>query len=151
MLPDYMYGAAAYNLWESVHEGMQAYYEGNTQVLLPQESPKHSASDAPSGEESNSRDRSYTAPRRRKRGEVIRQGKIDLLDRMNLGLMKAFRIAPEEVAGKYQRQRDEAYGELREREASRKKVLEWIGNASILEFLDRVISYIPTVSSNTLV
>jgi hypothetical protein len=67
--------------------------------------------------------------------------------------MKAFRIAPEEVAGKYQRQRDEAYGELREREASRKKVLEWIGNASILEFLDRVISYIniPTVSSNTLV
>ena len=39
MLLDYVYGAAAYNLWKSdpdnVHEGMRAYYEGHIQVLLP--------------------------------------------------------------------------------------------------------------------
>jgi hypothetical protein len=66
MLLDYVYGAATFNLWKSVpdgvHEGIQACYEGNIQVL-PQESSKCSASDVPGSEKSDSYDRGYTAPR----------------------------------------------------------------------------------------
>jgi hypothetical protein len=123
-----MYGAAAYNLWKSdpdnVHEGMEAYYEGSIQVLLPQELS------ASSSEESDPRGRSYTGSRRKKRGENIRQKKFDMLDEMSFGLMHAFRVTPEEVAAKYQKQREEE--ELKERDASRKKVLEWMGTYQVL-------------------
>ena len=58
ILLDYIYGAAAYNLWkskpDSVHEGIQACYEGNIQVL-PQESSKRSASDVPGSKKGDSR------------------------------------------------------------------------------------------------
>lgn len=50
-----------------------------------------------------------------------------MLDEMNFGSMYAYRIAPEEVAAKHQKQREE---ELRERESFREKVLEWMGNVS---------------------
>jgi hypothetical protein len=103
---------------------MEAYYEGSIQVLLPQELS------ASSSEESDPRGRSYTGPRRKKRGENIRQEKFDMLDEMNFGLMHAFRVTPEEVAAKYQKQREEE--ELKERDASRKKVLEWMGTYQVL-------------------
>ena len=53
---------------------------------------------------------------------------MDMLDEMNFGLMYALGITLEDVAAKYQKQWEEE--ELREREASRKKVLEWMGNVS---------------------
>ena len=62
------------------------------------------------------------------RGGIILQGKFDMLDEMYFGLLHAYRITPEEVAAKHQKQREEE--ESREREASRKKVLEWMGNVS---------------------
>jgi len=51
-----------------------------------------------------------------------------MLDEMNFGLTHAYRITPEEVAAKYQKQREEE--ESRERDVSRKKVLEWMGKVS---------------------
>jgi hypothetical protein len=115
---DYVFGAAAYKLWKSspdeTHAKMRAYHEAHYQVLPHQELTWHPIPDSPGSEPE---------------GMHEWRRELDILDQMNLALM-FLKTSPKELAMELRKRQEEE--ELREREASRVKVLDWIGDKSHL-------------------
>jgi hypothetical protein len=116
---DYVFGAAAYKLWRSnpdeSHEKMRAYHEAHYQVIPHQESTRHPIPDSPSSEQE---------------GTDEWRRELHMLDQMNLALT-LLKTSPKKLAMEVRKRQEEE--ELREREASRAKVSEWIGNVNVLD------------------
>ncbi|KAI0255682.1 hypothetical protein BJV78DRAFT_1172482 [Lactifluus subvellereus] len=119
---DYVYGAAAYQLWKSnqqVHEKLQTYFTDNYQLTLRRWSP--------GSEPDDDCDADYVP------GPITPPGIgedsdgmwLDPMDEMNLALMIHSGVSLKDWAANSQQQQEEE--EERERGASQAKVMEWIG------------------------
>ena len=135
ILLDYMYGAAAYQRWgagQGIDEVMRRRFsERYESIPIPPPSPPSSGSD-PLGESDDSRDRDY-APRAAKRVRYhttkMSAGMLQAMDNMRALSMLLKGTTPDAIAAERQRREEEE--ELRAREASQVKVLEWMQRSDI--------------------
>ncbi|KAH9050889.1 hypothetical protein EDB83DRAFT_1346785 [Lactarius deliciosus] len=129
---DYAYGAAAYQCWSSmrdVHGVMESYHrEHYADIPVP---PRRRHSDGPSSEELDGprhcedADPAPTSPRRRQHMSLRNGDEMaKAMDDMNAVLMLVRGITPEEAAKRREKRMEE---ELKAQEASRSKVMEWMG------------------------
>ncbi|KAH9174872.1 hypothetical protein EDB89DRAFT_1948327 [Lactarius sanguifluus] len=134
---DYAYGAAAYKCWGStrdVHHGvMESYHrEHYADIPVPPRRRHSDDSDGPSSDELDAPrhcedpDHAPTSPRRRQHMS-LREGDemAKAMDDMNAVLMFVRGITPEEAAKRREKRMEEE--ELKAQEASRSKVMEWMG------------------------
>jgi len=116
---DYVFGAAAYRRWKSNpdmnHEQIRAYHEMHYQVIPHEGLTRRFIPDSPDSE-----------PERP--GRPLWEEEFDMFDQLNLALM-LLNNSPEELVMKFRKREQEE--ELREQEASRAKVLEWMGSVDM--------------------
>ncbi|KAH8994516.1 hypothetical protein EDB92DRAFT_1943830 [Lactarius akahatsu] len=132
---DYAYGAAAYKCWSSmrdVPDVMESYHRKYyADIPVPLRRRHSDDSDGPSDELNGPRPRedpgpAPTSPRRRQHMS-LREGDemAKAMDDMNAFLMFVNGITPEEAAKRREKRMEEE--ELKAQEASRSKVMEWMG------------------------
>ena len=132
---DYMYGAAAYRRWgagQGIDEVMRRRFsEHYESIPIPSPSPPSSGSD-PRSESDDSRDSDYVppaAPRVRHHRSEMSAGMLQAMDDIRALSMLLKGTTPDAIAAERQRQEEEE--ELRAREASEAKVLEWMQRSDI--------------------
>lgn len=130
-----MYGAAAYQQWKpdkTVHERLDSYYENYYQPLNKKSSKhpitnSHMSNECGEPSDNESRDPDHNPNKRPRGGKGRKQSLLDAMDEvMDISLRIMWRTTREELATALQKQEEEAL--LREREASRIKVLQWMGS-----------------------
>ncbi|KAH9036197.1 hypothetical protein EDB85DRAFT_2288402 [Lactarius pseudohatsudake] len=133
---DYAYGAAAYKCWSSmrdVHGVVESYHrEHYADIPVPPRRRHSDDSDGPSSDEPDGPrhcegpDPAPTSPRRRQHMSVREGDQMGkAMDDMNAVLMFVRGITPEEAAKRREKRMEEE--ELKAQEASRSKVMDWMG------------------------
>ncbi|KAH0826930.1 hypothetical protein J3R83DRAFT_4536 [Lanmaoa asiatica] len=135
LILNYVYGVAAYNRWRSRQDGdevnaaMEKYRSANYEDILPLR--RQIDDDDPSSEQSDDRssdnpeDADWTPNRSQSIGCVMAAA----MDEMNKVLMSLHGITPQDAAIRWEKQREEE--ELKDQEASRSKVREWMQTTAI--------------------
>ncbi|KAH0826893.1 hypothetical protein J3R83DRAFT_4446 [Lanmaoa asiatica] len=129
LILDYVYGVAAYNRWRSRQDGdevnaaMEEYRSANYEDILPLR--RRIDDDNPSSEQSDDSSSDNPATRSSRIGDVMAAA----MDEMNKVLMSLHGITPQDAAIRWEKQREEE--ELKDQEASRSKVMEWMKTSAI--------------------